>query len=624
MDENLPPNIANDVQPKPEPVFVKKVVEMPIMDSDLRKKIGGAGPQSAGGFKGFYNANKIYFWAILAGIIIISVLSFFAFRRSAPSAPKQANVAINVQVPDTVPSGGQVVYTITIQNNDTQKLVGMQLEVAYPDGLSFVSSAPDAFRAQNLSGTLFPVPDLIPGQNTVLFLKTNVSGNVNDQKTLDLKLHYKYSNFNSEFVKDQPVTVRLVASDVTVELNGPTTTNNAQLVTYSVKYQNNSDSDIQNARVKMDYPDGFSFASATPPPDLGSDTWNVGTLAKGGSGDIEIQGTFNSANPGESRTAMAEFLVLGQDGQYFTQNSSSFTTGISSLPLVVTQALQSNNNNNVISPGDNLTFNVTYQNNASTAANGVNIEVDLNSKVVDLSSLRAQGAQINNSTIIWNASGVQQLATLLPNQSGQLSFSLKINNPATKDSSTNLTVVSNIQIKSNEYSTAFPGPQLSLKVSSPSAITSALSFVSGQLPPQVGLSTVYKVHLALSNSSNDYSSGLLTAFVPLGAGGVLTNSYTPAEAANVQYDPTTGKLTWNVGSLRANTGRFSQPRVLEFNVKLSPSASQVGQSPVLVNKINFTAKDIFTSQDVNITAPDIKTSDLPQGNGGFGSGQVVQ
>jgi len=614
-------NQNQPVQNQSTPNFTTKVIETPILDEGLRGKINPSGilGEGGGGFKGFYRANKIYFWAIFVGIILIGFLSFFAFRKPATQAPKEANVGINVEVPQTVASGGEAVYKITVQNNDSQKLTKMQLELAYPDGVVYESSSP---KADNLSGSLFTIPDLISGQNAAVFLKTKVTGNVNDQKDLDIKLHYSFSNFSSDFVKDQTSSVRLAASNVVVALSGPQTTSNAQLVAYTVTYQNNSDSDIQNARVKMAYPEGFVFASATPPPDLGSDTWNIGTLAKAGQGQIQVQGTFNAANSGESKTATVEFLILSQAGDYFTQNTATFTTAISSLPLLVTQSLEARgaSSGGVINPGDDLNFSVNYQNNASVVATGVNIEVDLNSKVIDPASITAEGGQVNNYTIIWNASGVPQLASLLPNQSGQLSFRLRVNNPATKDSSTNLKLVSSILIKANEYQTAFPGSQLTLKVSSPSSINGSLAYLTGSLPPQVGKSTTYQIALSLTNSSNDFASGALSAFIPLGSGGFAQGS-SGNESANIQYDGSTGKLTWNFGTLPANTGRFTKPRVLQFNVILNPGSSSAGQSVTLVKNIAFTATDLFTNQPVNVSYKDISTNDLAEQNG-YSNGQV--
>ena len=603
--------------PKDQP-FVRKTVETPILAPSIREQISPTAnfSSSEGGLRGFYRANKLYFWAIFAGVLIISVLAFFAFRKSAPATITEAKVSINVEVSETVPSGSEAVYKITVKNDDSQKLVNLQLELAYPEGMAYQSSSPSA---ENLSGSLFMVPQLIFGQNVAIFVKTKVTGNVGDKKTLNIKLHYKYANFNSEFIKQYSSTIMLTASDVAIELDGPASTNNAQLVVYTVKYQNNSEQELKSARVKMDYPDGFIFASATPAPSLGADTWDIGALAKAASGNIQIQGTFTATSPGESKTASAEFLILGNDGQFFIQNSSNFVTAISSLPLLVSQELSQSNSKGVINPGDSLSFSITYQNNASVVANGVNIAVSLDSKIVDLSSINAQGGQVNNNVLTWNAATVPQLENLAPNESGKLSFNLRINNPATKDSSKNLTLVSNIKIKSNEYDSFFPGSPLSLKVSSPASVNGSLSFVSGQLPPQVGRPTTYKVKLTLINSGNDFNSGVLTAFIPLTAGSFLDSTVTPGEKTAVQFDASTGKLTWNTGSVPAYAGRFGPGRILEFQITLNPSAVQAQTSPVLVKSISFTAKDSFTLEEISLTTQDITTRSLQGENGGSNS-----
>lgn len=600
------------------PEFVTKTIETPILDSDLRNKISTDTYMEVGGLKGFYIANKFYFWAILVGVAIIAILAYFALKSPPIVAPKEANVDISVDVPSNVASGGEAVYKVALKNNDSQKLVNLELELTYAEGVTFLSSSPEP---ENLSGTLFKVPDLISGQNAVVFIKTKVTGNVNEDKTINLKLHYKYSNFNSEFTKSQVSSIHLIASDVVIEINGPTNTNNAQIVVYNIKYKNNSKSDIKNARIKLTYPNGFKFANSTPSPDLGADTWAINSLAVGGEGTIQLQGSFDAGvNTGESKTLIADFLILGQDGQFFTQNSSSFITAISSLPLMVSQTLEGVDNNNIVKPGDSLNFTIKFQNNGSTVATGVNIVLSLDTKVLDLNSIRAQGGQINNNTILWNASSIPQLESLSPNESGQVSFSVSVNNPATKDSTKNLNIISNIKIKSNEYETYFPGGPLTLKVSSPSSVSKVLSFVSGQLPPKVGVNTIYKVRISLINSSNDYSNGILTAFVPLGPGGLVDGSFSTNEA---QYDSSTGKITWNFGSLPAYTGKFSSAKYLEFQVKLNPSSSQIGQSVVLVKTINYNAKDLFTNQDVSGNTEDIRTSDV-SGTGGFGNGTVGQ
>ncbi len=611
-------NQGTNAEPASNESFVKKPVETPIIDSTLREKISNSAP-GGGPPVGFYQANKLYIWASVIGIAIISVLAYFAFRPQPKPVAKEADVEVVIDVPETVSSGGEAVYKVNVQNKDTQKLTNMELELVYPSGVQYVSSVPNS---SGISGSIFKVPDLLPGLNAAVIVKTKVTGNVNDVKKLTAKLHYSLANFNSEFTKEATASVKLVASDLLLEISGPSTANNAQLLAYTVHYRNSSDQELKNARVEVSYPDGFEFASAIPAPDIGNNTWNMPSLGVNGEGNILINGAFKSANPGETKTISAAIKLLGDNGQYSdAQKTASFNTALANLPLIVNQGLYRSDSGSIVSPGDSLEFQVKYQNNAATVATAVNVLVTINSKAVDLSSITAEGGTVSNNTIQWNASGVPQLENLSPSEGGQLSFRLKIKDPAVKDSSTNLTVVSGIKIKSNEYDGYFPGNELSLKIASPMKIGTRLDFSSGPLPPKVGKSTVYKVRFELSNSSNDYQDGTLTAFIPLGPSGFVQGSPSQAEANNVEFDTATGKLVWHVKALPAYTGKFSEPKALEFSIKLSPSASQAGSSPTLIKDIRFAAKDTFTGQDVEVKADNISTVDLA-GQDGYAKGEV--
>lgn len=601
--------------------FVTKKIEQPILDTQIRETINrpleaGILPDAQGGF---YQTNKFYIWAVVLGAVIIAVLAYFAFRKPPTAAVTEAKVEIQIDTPASVPSGGDAVYSIKLINNDGQKLTQVRLELAYPDGVSYLSSVP---KADNLSGSIFNIPDLISGQNAAVVVRAHVSGNVGDSKQLVAKLYYHFSNFNSEFEKEKAASFTLAASDVSLELSGPDTVSNAQLVAYTVKYKNNSGQTVQNARIRANFPDGFVVAQADPSVSLGTNVWDLGQLNPGDSGQIQIQGSFKSANPGESKTWNVEFLVLGQNGEYNTQTTANITTAISSLPLLVSQQVSASGNQqsqDTVNPGDTLQFTLTYQNNSSVAATGINIIATLTSKALDFSTIQAEGGQVNNNTIIWSASGVPNLEILNPSESGTLRFSVRVKDPASKDSSTNLTVLSEIKIKSNEAQSFFPGNSITLKVSSPVSLNSQASYLGGSQPPKVGQATQYKIHLALTNFTNNYDSGVLTAFVPLGTVSFDSQSVSPAESANVQFDPSTGKLTWNVGVLPANAGRFAAAKALDFNLKLIPSENQAGQSPQLLKNIVFGAKDSFTGQPVQVTGQAITTQDAASG---FGSGTV--
>ncbi|HYV33318.1 MAG TPA: hypothetical protein VE973_00515, partial [Candidatus Limnocylindria bacterium] len=111
MEEN---NIFPKDPRNSNPGFVKKPIDTPILDASLRQQITPSSDRGAlagqgGGFKSFFKANKFYFFAIFAGLIIISVLAYFAFKKTPQVVPKEANVFITVDTPSTAASGAAAV-----------------------------------------------------------------------------------------------------------------------------------------------------------------------------------------------------------------------------------------------------------------------------------------------------------------------------------------------------------------------------------------------------------------------------------------------------------------------------------------------------------------------------------
>jgi hypothetical protein len=215
------------------------------------------------------------------------------------------------------------------------------------------------------------------------------------------------------------------------------------------------------------------------------------------------------------------------------------------------------------------------------------------------------------------------LEVLNPNESGSVSFSVKIKNPPVKDTSKNIEVKSSVKIKSDEYSEFLPGNNLAIKISTLARVETSLEHVGGALPPRVGESSTYRLNISLRNGTNDLRDGILTAFIPVTSGGVDVASIQPAkEVGLVSFDQSTGKLTWKVGALPAHTGDFSPLRKMSIQVRIIPSSSQVGSQPELLKTISFTATDSFTEQSVNLTGSGLNTGHLQ--DGGFSNGTVQQ
>lgn len=596
--------------PLPQPAGKKEAVSFDIPPESLQ----ALQPQR-GRFKQFYRNNKWYFWAIVLGVVIIGVLAFFAFRKQTPEPTKNANVTVEIDAPETAPSGGELIYKIQIDNHDAAKLVDMNLELVYDDGMTYVSSTPPA---DNSSGTRFPVPDLGSGENVVLIIKTTASGDLNEDKQLTARLRYKFSNFNSEFTEEATHTTRLVAADIVLDVTGPETATDVQTASYDIFYRNDSDKDISSARIQVTYPNEFKFASSEPSPSLGQNIWNFSNLKQNDSGKIAFSGNFSGTRAGQSVVFKIEFLALDDSGNFFTQSSTTYMTTVESQPLSVEQRLISEAPNGIVKPGETIQYELKFQNNTEVVATGLNLVVVLDSKAIDPTSIRADSGLVQDTTITWNGAGIPLLERLKPGESGIVQYSVQLNNPVVKDSTKNLSVTTKPKIKSNENSSFLPGNDLVLKVSSPSSVEPALVSVDGPTPPKVGETTTLQVAVALRNSSNDYRESVLVGYVPLGVT-FDKASVSASEAAAVKFDPATGKLTWTVGQLAAHSGSVVPLRTLKFNVKITPSGNQVNQPVVLFKTISFSAKDSFTEQAIALTGREVTTDSL-----GEGKGRVVQ
>jgi hypothetical protein len=414
-------------------------------------------------------------------------------------------------------------------------------------------------------------------------------------------------------------TAKLVAADVVLDLTGPDQSNNSEVVKYDLFYRNSSSKDIDNARIQITYPDGFSYGSSSPEPSLSNNVWNLGTLKANGSGKINFQGSFKSARSGQSFSFRAELLVLDDNGSFFTQASTSFDTSISARPLSVeVNTSIGAAKTGIVNPGDTVNIELKFQNNTQVVNTGTQVVAQLESNAIVDGSIKTESGFVEDQTITWNGSSLPILASLNPNDSGSIKLSFKVKSPATDSDDKNLTITIKPRIKSNQNGAFIAGNEVTLKIASPASLTGSVTSAGGALPPQVGTESSFKVSLKFTNSSNDLRDGVLTGFVPIGVT-VDTNSFTQSEKNLVKYDSSTGKLTWSLGQLIAHAGSSRPQRVLEFTVKTTPSNSQVGQAIVLFKKISFSGIDDFTSQNVNLDLSDLGTNNLP---GGSNTGRV--
>ncbi len=557
----------------------------------------------------FIKQNKWPIVVITFSILIIVVGMLIAFHKPKNNVAVQPKVTLEIEAPKESPSGSEVVYTVHVSNRDSSTMKNVVLDLVYPPGFTFISSTPSASK---LNGTQFTLPEIEHSVEIPIKIKGNLQGNASETKTISSVMHYQFNNFNSDFVAQAEAQTSIVTSNVTLDFGGPNSSSAGQDLTYTVRYSNVVTDPISNFRITITVPQGFVVKSTNPTNVVANSTvFNIGTLAANQTGTVSITGSFGGDNLGDQQIFSAKAEGDAGTGQNFVLSASQYVVTITSIPLQASIDLLSGNSQtakDVVAPGAILQFKVHYSNNGTVAAKGVNVVAKLDGTAYDLTKIQAQGATISGNQITWNGSLNSALASLQPSQSGDFIFAVVVKDPATKSNVKNLTLKATAQMTSVDFQQPFVSPEVALKIATVPQIQASVAYSSGANPPKVGQSTVYTVTVSLRNSSNEITDSNLSLNLPniSNFNGLVAGS---KEQSAVSYDPTTKKVSWNVGVLTAHAGTFSPIRTLQFNITINPGPTNVNQVMVLVNNIKYIGTDSFTTQKLFTDRQDLTTQD---------------
>ena len=128
---------------------------------------------------------------------------------------------------------------------------------------------------------------------------------------------------------------------------------------------------------------------------------------------------------------------------------------------------------------------------------------------------------------------------------------------------------------------------------------------TGPFPPRVEEPTTYTVVWTVSNTSNDLSDTKVSAALPSYVEWVGLVS---PSTESVSFNNVGGEVVWQVGTVSAGSGHNRPAREVAFQVRLVPSISQVGMSPVLIGAPTLTAHDVFTGTTRRAVSRELTTA----------------
>lgn len=568
-------------------------MEDPILDQQNRQDFPDNfnAPKSNSWWEWIISHNFLVIGGILI-IVLIVVAGLWFLRNQRDREPQNPNVILAIKGPETLSSGNESEFRIIYTNGENADLNNMTLEVFYPSNFRFVSADPQP-NASN--GQRYDLPILRQGQTGEVKIRGKLNGATGEVKDLRAKLTYRMSNFSSEFFTETNFRTTLTAPELEMEITGPIDVMNGQNTTFAVNYKNISGREFDATAVEVQYPEGFKFASATPPPSKSDNYWNLGKLAVGATGKIEITGNF-IGDPGSEQQVSAD-LGLALNSGLAPQIHASARFKIRSSTLSLKQEATPAE---VVDLGRTISYTLEYANFGSVGQSNVVLTATIEGASVDVAKMKSGNGIVTGNTITWKSATVPNLSLVSPNQTGSVNFSV----PLKPNISTNLknqVVKTTTSIYSDQVTSPIRGQELQLKLASQLGMIVSGSYVSGALPMAVGQTTTFNITLTLTNMSNDLSDTTVIASMPLPSSAWANIVLPDGEKGNVIFDQNASKIRWRVGSLPAFTGKFSQARSVTFQLNVTPSEQDRGKTMLLLREVQATGLDTFTNLDITST-----------------------
>ncbi len=543
--------------------------------------------------------------ALLLAAVLLFLLAVGGFFGGRAFLFDPGKVTLELTGPEIVKTGEELTLTFTYNNQNWAGLSDTELIVSFPESFR---PKEEAGWEKALTRATYVIP-VIPGQASG---RVTFSGTLQafDKKTAFFKATLRSSpkgitnptEINSQW------TVVVDTSAVQLDIVGPPSLVLGQPFEYIVKYHNESSETIENLRLVVEYPEGFTPTSLIPRPSRDENTWILNRLEPRSKGEISIRGEIRG-NAGDARRLLARVGKELGDGSFLSLAQEEKTTRVLSPPIVV--SLLMNNNNSVpVAPGGSLSGRVIFQNNSQVGIRDIIATVTIDETLIDVSKVSVpSGVDYNRSKqqFIFKASEIPSLRSLEPNERGELNFALQVRSDLATLARKNIEVKTSVSLDSPDLphgqntEALIPRSESIVKVSSPSSVAFSGAYTdlefpnTGPLPPRVGELTTYTMRLVATTDINTLQEARWVAAFP---GTVEFLGVLRGGEQSLQHNPRTGELVWEAGTIEPGAGRGKE---IVFRLGFTPPANALGRTENLVSSGMFTAIDSFTGAKVELS-----------------------
>ncbi|MEI6864078.1 MAG: hypothetical protein WCK46_01765 [Candidatus Adlerbacteria bacterium] len=569
---------------------------------------------------------KFFIGSVVFFCVAAAAAAYMLFVGGGSISPQ--NIDLQVVMPSVVDGGKATTLQVLINNRNQANLKLVDLIINYP-----VGTRDPLAPSQGLTHDRVSIGSIAAGQQLTRTAQAIFYGQEGTPQDVTISLQYNIEGSNAVFEKEASTHFTVGSSPISINVSAPSEAIAGQQFAMDLTVQSNALTPVSDVVIQAQYPFGFTLAKAAPAPVAGGTVWRLGTMSPGVSKTIHIVGTID----GQDGDARVFYFLGGSDSD---QTDTQIKVPFLSVPQTLTVrrafisadiAVNGKTNKTIaVTPGGLMQGIITWTNNLPDSVSNVEATLSLSGPMLDTGSVLSQNGfyQSANSTITWSKDQEAALASVPPGGTGTLTFTFTTLPTATGGTLySNPTIDLALKIKGvrqgqdNVPQTVSSAATTQLLVSSIVALTAKALHFSGSLqnvgpmPPVADQRTSYTVAWTVTNSSNTIANGVVSATLPP----YVTFIAAPA-GSGVTYDGPSRTVTWALGDIKAGAGYSAPTRTVQFQVGLSASLSQVGQSPALTSGATLSGQDRFAQIGVQVTA-EAPTTALQEA--GFSEGMGV-
>ncbi len=576
-------------------------------------------------------------WWLLGGAILffIGAISFFSYHfliGGGSIAAASGNIDISISGPPQIEGGTLTELQIIVANKNKVSLELADLIITYPDG----TRSPTDF-ATDLPSQRIPLGSIEAGGTRQGIVPAVLAGHEGEHSNIKVELEYRIQGSSAIFVTSSDYNVVFSSSPLSLAVEGNNETISGQPVEITISVSSNANAPVKDVLLSAQYPFGFKFSSASPAPSASqsaqSGFWLIGDLAPGKKRTVTIRGAL-SGEQGDDRvfrftagtrrnTASTTIETVLADNAFPISISKPF------LGLAISVG-GATGPNVTVSPGDNVSVSIAWGNNLPTAITDAVIVAKLSGLIIDGTTVHTTDGfyRSNDNIMLWDkTTSGGALASLAPGARGTVGFSFQV--PKSDELGGILSPQLNISINAAGKRISETGVPENLQSSANQKISLASDIVLtaqglyyanpfgsvGPMPAKAGMETTYAMVFTVTNTTNKISGAKVTAHLPPYVRWV--GIYRPS-SENITFNQNDGTVIWDIGDIAPGVGlNGTTPRQAAIAIGFTPSTSQIGQEPPLLQNISLTGTDEATKAPITRSVKNVTTN--IQSDPGFSS-----